>query len=200
MNDLFTIAQSRSNLYDVFKLNEFMNWNRLSICIARRNLSLWMLVLAVHWLTASFAVQAADLTLSARLVWGTNKEAPKGEDLKPVSVKLKSKFVNIFKWMNYYEISNKEFTFPKHAGKKTRLSPKCEVIMEIIEDDTLQVKVFGEDQLQRTVKHPLKPLIKEGELFVVAGDDKDSYGDAWFLVIAHPDIDKEAEDKKKEKK
>ena len=173
-----------------------MNWNRLSICIARRNPSLWMWVLSVHWLTASFAVQAADLKLSTRLVWGTNREAPKGEDLKPVSVKLKSKFVNIFKWMSYYEISNKEFTFPKHAGKKTRLSPKCEVIMEIIEDDTLQVKVFGEDQLQRTVKHPLKPLIKDGELFVVAGDDKDSYGDAWFLVIAHPDIDKEPEKKK----
>ena len=173
-----------------------MNWNRLSICIIRRSLSLWMMVLVVHWLTTPFAVQAADLALSTRLVWGTNREAPKGEDLKPVSPKLKSKFVNIFKWMNYYEISNKQFTFPKHAGKKTRLSPKCEIIMEIIENDTLQVKVFGEDQLQRTVKHPLKPILKDGELFVVAGDDKDSFGDAWFLVIPHPNIDEETEEKK----
>lgn len=173
-----------------------MNLNRLSICISSRYLSLWMLVLVVHWLTSPFAVQADELTLSTRLVWGTNKEAPKGEDLIPVSKKLKSKFVNIFKWMNYYEISNKKFTFPKHAGKKVRLSPKCEIIMEIIEEDTLQVKVFGENKLQSTLKHALKPILKDGELFVVAGDDKDSYGDAWFLVIAHPDIDKETEEKK----
>jgi hypothetical protein len=67
--------------------------------------------------------------------------------------------------------------------------------MNILEDGTLRVQLYGEDQLQRTVKHPLKPILKEGELFVVAGDDKDSYGDAWFIVIAHPDIDKEPKKK-----
>jgi hypothetical protein len=36
----------------------------------------------------------------------------------------------------------------------------------------------------RTLKHPLEPIWKEGELFVIAGDNKESAGDAWFLVIA----------------
>ena len=63
--------------------------------------------------------------------------------------------------------------------------------MKLLDKDTLQVQVIGEDQLQRTVKHPLKPILNDGDLFVVGGDDKDSYGDAWFLVITHPDLDKE---------
>lgn len=174
-----------------------MNWIRLSILNARRYQCFWLVALAVYWLNASCTIQAADLALSSRLVWATNQPAPKEDNLKPVSKKLESKFVKIFKWKNYYEISNKKFTFPKHDGKKTPLSPKCEIIMTILDKDTLQVKVFGEDQLQRTVKQPLKPILEDGELLVVAGDDKDSYGDAWFLVIAHPDIDKEPKKKKK---
>jgi hypothetical protein len=146
----------------------------------------------IFWFTAP-ALQAAEtLKLSARLVWGTNRDKPADDKLKAMSPKLKKKFVNIFKWKDYYEISKKTFQFPKHAGKKMRMSPKCEIIMKLLDKDTLQVQVIGEDQLQRTVKHPLKPILKDGDLFVVGGDDKDSYGDAWFLVIAHPDLGKEA--------
>ncbi len=150
------------------------------------------LILLACYLAITSLVAAEPVSLSARLVWGTNRDKPADDKLKAVSPKLEEKFVNIFKWKDYYEISKKNFQFPKHEGKKTRMSPKCEIIMKLLDKDTLQVQLIGEDQLQRTVKHPLKPILKDGDLFVVGGDDKDSYGDAWFLVISHPDLGKES--------
>jgi len=69
--------------------------------------------------------------------------------------------------------------------------------MKVVNGEMLHVQLFGENQLQRQVKHPLKPIIKNGELFVIAGDDKDSYGDAWFVVISLPDAEKETPKDKK---
>jgi len=149
------------------------------------------LALMVFWFAAPVLQAAETLELSARLVWGTNHDKSADDELKAMTPKLKSKFVNIFKWKEYYEISKKTFQFPKHEGKQVRMSKKCEIIMKLLDKDTLQVQVIGEDQLQRTVKHPLKPILTDGDLFVVGGDDKDSYGDAWFLVITHPDLGKE---------
>ena len=50
----------------------------------------------------------------------------------------------------------------------------------------LQVQLLEPSESVRTLKHPLEPIWKEGELFVIAGDNKESAGDAWFLVIASP--------------
>lgn len=173
-----------------------MNGSNYSINRMSKIYRAFGLLLLFFWFVAPVSQAADSLKLSARLVWGTNRDEPVDDKLKTMSPKLKAKFVNIFKWKDYYEISNKTIQFPKHAGKKVRMSPKCEIIMKLLDKDTLQVQVIGEDQLQRTVKHPLKPILKDGDLFVVGGDDKDSYGDAWFLVIAHPNLGKET---KKEK-
>lgn len=168
-----------------------MNWTHSSIIRISKTLQVMGLMLMFCWFAVPATQAAEGIKLSARLVWGTNRDKPSDDKLKAMSPDLKAKFVNIFKWKDYYEISKKTFTFPKHEGKKTRMSPKCEIVMKLLDKDTLQVQVIGEDQLQRTVKHPLNPILKKGDLFVVGGDDKDSYGDAWFLVIAHPDLGKE---------
>ena len=48
------------------------------------------------------------------------------------------------------------------------------------------MQLLEPEESVRTLKHPLEPIWKEGELFVIAGDNKESAGDAWFLVIASP--------------
>jgi hypothetical protein len=54
-----------------------------------------------------------------------------------------------------------------------------------LDDSTLEIKLFGEGRLTKTVRQSVQALEK-GELAVLAGDDKDNYADAWFVVISVP--------------
>jgi hypothetical protein len=65
------------------------------------------------------------------------------------------------------------------------MSPKCELELKLANEATLEVKLFGEGKWTKTIRQSLKAL-QQGELAVLAGDDKDKYGDAWFVVITAP--------------
>jgi len=139
---------------------------------------------------------AADqVDLTASLIWGTDKESTPGPNLGPVSQKLQAKFSNIFKWKRYFLISHKSLGFPQSSGKPIQLSPTCEIKVRILDDgDMLEVRLQEKDQPLRTLKHPLQPIQAEGELFVIAGDDRDSSGDAWFVVLGDPNAESKTEE------
>ena len=102
-----------------------MNSTDFSIYRAGKAIYALSLMCILGWIVVPATQADDDIKLSARLVWGTNRDKPADNKLKPISHELKAKFVNIFKWKDYYEISNKPFQFPKHEGKKVRMSPKC---------------------------------------------------------------------------
>ena len=99
---------------------------------------------------------------------------------------LQDKFTKIFKWEHYFLLTKKELNLPLATGKKIRMSKDCALIFQVLEEGmVLQVQLLEPDESVRTLKHPLEPIWKEGELFVIAGETK-RVGDAWLLVIASP--------------
>jgi hypothetical protein len=129
--------------------------------------------------------QTADLKVKAQLLWGTDDQKPKDATFKEVDPRIKKKLGAVFKWKNYFEISATNVVLAAKGARKVRLSPKCELELKLADEATLEVKLFGEGKWTKTIRQSLKAL-QQGELAVLAGDDKDKYGDAWFVVITAP--------------
>lgn len=144
---------------------------------------LW-LVLATLAVTVPGA-EAMEIKLRAQLVWGTNDEQPKSGDAREVGTKLKEKLGRVFKWKNYFLIKDQSCTVKSGEARRVKMSDKCEIELQVVDDFTLEVRLFGEGTLLKTVRQPLQAL-RQGELAVLAGDSKERHGDAWFVVLSAP--------------
>ena len=85
----------------------------------------------------TLAVHAADLKVEARLIWGANdeKENVKFEPLDPA---LSDKLHRMFKWKNYYEVTNKTAGVPLNKSSDLKMSDTC----------TIQVKNLGASRIE----------------------------------------------------
>lgn len=102
------------------------------------------------------------------------KEGP----LKEVDPKLAENLKKVFKWDHYFEMFRKEPVLVREGvAEKLRLSKKCEVEIKNLGKSMLEVNVFGEGKLVKTVKQLFTPR----EL-VIGGDDPKN-DTAWFVVL-----------------
>ncbi len=131
-----------------------------------------------------YAADPKDVKLVAQLVWATEHPKPK-QEMKELDRKLSDKLRKMFKWKNYFEIDRQSFDVPPTGTRKIKMSSKCELELQQLDSATLEVKLYGEGKLVKTIRQPVHPLQK-GEYAAIGGDDKDSYGDAWFVVLSAP--------------
>lgn len=142
-------------------------------------------LITVFFLTVPICM-GADLHLSIQLVWGTDGLPPAGSDYKPLEPKIKNKLSRVFRWKNYFLIHQQKVVVARENDeKRLKLSAKCEIELKRIDPSTLQIKLFGEGRWTKTLRQSIKAL-ESGELAVLAGDDKDNYVDAWFVLISVP--------------
>jgi hypothetical protein len=127
-------------------------------------------------------VTVAGLDFHVQLVWGTDEPKPADPRLKQIDAALKERFSGVFKWKNYYEVTNKNLKLPTRSGVETvKMSPKCELKVQSQGGSFIEVQFFGEGNLLNTVRQAVVP----GELLVIAGDDKNDT--AWFVVMTRID-------------
>ena len=131
------------------------------------------------------AAHAAEVNLKAQLIWGTDGDKPPTASYKELDGAIKKKLCRVFKWKNYFEISQQPAAITSTASKRLKMSPRCEVEVRFVDDTTLEIKLFGEGKLTKTVRQPLKSLT-QGGIAVIAGDAKDNVDDAWFVVFSVP--------------
>ncbi|MBM3832752.1 MAG: hypothetical protein FJ403_05660 [Verrucomicrobia bacterium] len=146
---------------------------------------LFLLCLALG--LATQAVNADELKLRVQLVWGTNEKDAQKRDpsLKEVDPKLAERLKKVFKWEHYYVVKNKQTdALPNpvviRAGKpeKLPLSEKCEIEIKNLGFPMLEVKLFGQGVLVKTVKQPVSP-----DDLIIGGDESKN-DTAWFVVIS----------------
>ena len=130
------------------------------------------------WIGGSLRVAAADeLTLQARLIWGTDPGATQTKGLKDLDAATKAKLKKVFKWEEYYLMHQKTVRVTPAVSQRLRMSTKCELEVHNLGRSHIEVKLFGEGKL--VVRK--KQVIKAGELLVLAGDDKNNT--AWFVIL-----------------
>jgi hypothetical protein len=100
-------------------------------------------LLSTFLLATAAAVSAADMKLDARLVWGTNDE--KGcPNCKPVDADLAAKLHGMFKWKNYFEITNETASIPLNKTQDLKMSDHCTLHIKNLGGSRVEVSCIGE--------------------------------------------------------
>ncbi|HZO86484.1 MAG TPA: hypothetical protein VFC26_14790 [Verrucomicrobiae bacterium] len=122
----------------------------------------------------AFPVQAANLKLDAKLVWGSDEPS---KEHKPVDPALAATLTNTFKWKHYYVITNVVTDIPSRETRKVKISEPCTIEITELEGPKIEVKVIGKGKpVSKTVKQ-----IQKGEVITIGGDAENKC--AWFIVI-----------------
>ena len=123
-------------------------------------------------------VNAEQIKVEGRLIWGTNDEKFSDPTFKPVDAATNEKFRKIFQWKRYFEVNRKTTVVPSRGAGKLEMSKKCVIEITELEGPKVEVTLIGEGN---PVNKTVKPLSR-GESFTLAGDCKD--GSAWFVLIS----------------
>jgi hypothetical protein len=118
-------------------------------------------------------VQAANLKMEAKLVWGSNEPS---KEHKPVDAALAEKLA-YFKWKHYYVMNTVVADIPSRETRKLKISDPCTVEITELEGPKIEVKVIGKGvPVNKTVKQIVK-----GETIIIGGDAENKC--AWFIVL-----------------
>src|SRR2546428_322499 len=99
------------------------------------------LVLAL--LLTQAPLQAAELKVELKLIWGTNEKASDPKH-KPVDEATAGKLRKVFTWKNYYEINRLIGTVPSRGTNQFKMSKDCLIEIKELEGPKVEVKLIGE--------------------------------------------------------
>jgi hypothetical protein len=141
-----------------------------------------------RWLLAFFlcsivpaSVSAKELKLEAKLIWGTNEEKSPEPAHKPIDPATAEKLRKVFKWKNYFVVTNQVKMIPSRGSNRFDLSKQCVIEVTELEGAWVEVKLIGEGkEINKT-----KKTLNKGESFTYGKDDKND--NAWFVIITELD-------------
>lgn len=142
------------------------------------------------WLSGVFLLSAttlaADLKLQTRLVWGTDQDKPPGKDWQEIDDKTRAK-LHQFKWKHYWVVNQCSTDANAKEHKKVSLSDKGAVELKDLGNGNVEIRLLdlktgAEPKRVKVVQHSIEAL-KKGELCILAGDDKETWDNAWFVII-----------------
>ncbi len=127
-------------------------------------------------------VQAAELKVELKLIWGTNAKPATDPKRKPVDEATAGKLRKVFKWTNYFEINRLAGTVPSRGTNQFKMSKDCIIEIKELEGPKVEVKLIGEGKPVVQATHHLS----KGETINLASECKDGSG-AWFVLITELD-------------
>jgi hypothetical protein len=142
---------------------------------------------AIAYSAMALAAHAGDLHLEARLIWGANdeKETVKYERL---DVDLSSKLHRMFKWKNYYEITNRTAVIALNQTSELKMSDSCTIRVKNLGDSRVELNFIGQGKQVHKGAYTLEPP----QWLVVGGSSTDNT--AWFVGLRA--VDSKPADKK----
>lgn len=125
-------------------------------------------------------LQAAQLKLELKLIWGTNEKTSPDPKHKPVDAATASKMRNVFAWTNYFEVNRMTGVVPSRGTNRFEMSKKCTIEITELEGPKVEVTLIGEGKrLNKTTHH-----LAKGECFTIGGEKN---GSAWFVLVTELD-------------
>ena len=123
------------------------------------------------------AADPASLALQAQLIWGTDSNQPTDRTLKPIPPDLDKRLRRIFKWQNYFEVTQTNFVVAPSKPSQVDMSRECRIEIAHQPGGEVEIQLFGKGRLVVKKRQRFVP----SETVVIAGDDKDY--NAWFVIL-----------------
>lgn len=139
-----------------------------------QNVRTFFLAVAVLAATA-LAACADDLKLQAKLIWGSN-DNPEDIKHKPVNHELAETLQRMFKWKNYYEITNEVGTIPQSKSYDFQMSSRCTLKIKNLGNSRVEINCIGEGKQVSKGTHTLP-----AKWLVLGGNDTNNT--AWFVGL-----------------
>lgn len=132
------------------------------------------------FLGVAVAAQAADLKLEAKLVWGTNDD--KGDTAcKETDNDLASKLHGMFKWKNYYDITNRTAAIALNKSCDLKMSDRCTLQIKNLGNSRIEINCIGQGKQACKGTYTLTP-----PKWVVLGGNAVN-DTAWFIALRSVD-------------
>jgi hypothetical protein len=134
------------------------------------------LLAGITFSAVALSVRAADLKLEARLIWGANddKETVK---YQPIAPELADKLHRMFKWKNYYDITNKTASIALNQTNDLKMSDACTIRVKNLGASRVEINCIGHGKPVHKGTYTLVPP----QWLVLGGND--SSNTAWFVGL-----------------
>jgi hypothetical protein len=124
--------------------------------------------------------------LKLQLIWGTDTNINDVEHLKgkfkEVHPAVKKRLGEFLKWNYYYEISSKKVDLKEPKEYSVVMSKHCEIKISKVEDEVVEVKLFGKDKMVVKKKARITPKKPQS----IAGKTE-STAEFWCVLISVDD-------------
>ena len=127
-------------------------------------------------IATALSARAADLKLEARLIWGANSDDP-SINYKPVDAELAENLHRMFKWKNYYQITNQTAKIALNKSCELKMSNRCTLQVKNVGASRVEVNCIGQGKQVHKGAYTLVPP----QWLVLGGNDKDNT--AWFIGL-----------------
>jgi hypothetical protein len=154
--------------------------------------TLFRSILPVILFGMAIAARAGDMALEARLVWGTSDDKSDAK-CKPMDAGLDGKLHGMFKWKNYFEITNEITTLEPNKVRTLKMSDQCTLELKNVGGSRIEVNCIGQGKPVHKGAYTLDPP----KWLVLGGncDNNTAYNTAWFIGLRAVDV-KSADAKK----
>jgi hypothetical protein len=133
------------------------------------------------WFLCAVSTHAADLKLEAKLVWGANDD--KGDcACKAVDNDLASKLHGMFKWKNYFEITNQTAAIALNKSSDLKMSDRCTLQIKNLGSSRIEVNCIGQGKQVCKGAYTLAP-----PTWLVLGGNATN-DTAWFIALRAVDF------------
>jgi hypothetical protein len=133
-------------------------------------------ILPALFLAIAVTARGGDMKLEARLVWGTSDDKADAK-CKPMDAELAGKLHGMFKWKNYYEITNEIADLAPNKVRTLKMSDQCTLQLRRISGSRIEVNCIGRGKEVHKGAYTLDPpkwLVLGGN----CGNDT-----AWFIGL-----------------
>lgn len=131
---------------------------------------------------AATASQAADIKVEAKLVWGADDSNKSDSTCKPVDSDLAAKLHGMFKWKNYFEITNQAAAIALNRISELKMSDRCTIQLKYLGDSRVEVNCIGQGKQVCKGAYTLAP-----PTWLVLGGNATN-DTAWFIALRAVDV------------
>ena len=139
---------------------------------------LWLLLISVLAARTSCGAAAEPpVTLYVQFIRGTNEQKPKQPNWKLIGPKLTKRLSPVFKWQNYWEVSQQAIAVYPGKVSMVPLDEIRRLELELVSPKEIEMRVYQNRNLTRKSRQP----VQSDHMEIIGGSHERET--CWFVVV-----------------